>query len=592
MRLASLNIKNFRKIEELNIAIPPGLCVIVGENNSGKTAIMDALRLLLFSSRDYDTVRLNEDDFRSGTDYVPIEISCLFSDTTEEEEANFLECLVQSGDELFQIQLNFRAEFNKNTRKVNYKYWGGATEGGTLPSSFYDRIAAIYLQPLRDPETGLRPGKYSQVSRLLDSLTRPDERAAFEDIARTANENIKSLSQIKSAQADINSHMESITGKQLTQKVELLFNDPEFYKIISGLYPEIEGLPFTLNGLGYNNLIFTSMTLGTLKRSPHYLYRSIIIEEPEAHLHPQLQTLLLQHFSAVSQPDQGDADHDDADQGDTDHGGASQEEATQEVTSGRKPVQVIASSHSPILVSQAPLNSIVAVHEYDNKITTTSIYTIKMAQETKKKLERFLDTTRSELFFARKLIMVEGISEAILLPVLARMAGGNIKESAVTILNADGLNFNCFLPLFGAESLRFPVVILTDGDAKQRGDSASDTFLALQGKVKDISNVSVFNSEITFEHELARCADLLAAAIETFCSLHPQVGKKLNDEINKESDKDERADIFFKYFKQSIKSKGVFAQELAYILEVKYPTGIIDIPLYIKNALKALNIIP
>ena len=73
MWLRELTIRNFRRIEELTINFPRGLCVIVGENNAGKTAIIDALRIMLFPSRDFDALRLNEDDFRSGTDYAPIE---------------------------------------------------------------------------------------------------------------------------------------------------------------------------------------------------------------------------------------------------------------------------------------------------------------------------------------------------------------------------------------------------------------------------------------------------------------------------------------------------------------------------------------
>jgi len=87
VRLRELKIKNFRKIEHLVVAFPKGLSVIVGENNTGKTTIIDALRLILMPSRDFDTPRISEDDFRTGTDFAPIEISCTFCDTTDIEEA-------------------------------------------------------------------------------------------------------------------------------------------------------------------------------------------------------------------------------------------------------------------------------------------------------------------------------------------------------------------------------------------------------------------------------------------------------------------------------------------------------------------------
>ena len=57
MRLQELHIRNFRKIADLTVRFPPGLCVIVGENNSGKTAIVDALRFMFLSARDFDALR-------------------------------------------------------------------------------------------------------------------------------------------------------------------------------------------------------------------------------------------------------------------------------------------------------------------------------------------------------------------------------------------------------------------------------------------------------------------------------------------------------------------------------------------------------
>ena len=89
MRLLNLRIQNFRKIEDLCVTFPKGLTVIVGENNAGKTAIVDALRLMLFSSRDFEALRLNEDDFRRGAQSAPIEISCTFCDLSDTDEIHF-----------------------------------------------------------------------------------------------------------------------------------------------------------------------------------------------------------------------------------------------------------------------------------------------------------------------------------------------------------------------------------------------------------------------------------------------------------------------------------------------------------------------
>jgi putative ATP-dependent endonuclease of OLD family len=559
MRLRELQIRNFRKVEELTVALPRGLCVIVGENNVGKTAIIDALRLMLFSGRDFDALRLNEDDFRTGSDYAPIEISCTFCDQQDEDEVHFQECLVDVGDGKFEIRLNARVEFNKTTRRPRVKMWGGETEGGTLSSAVYDHLASVYLQPLRDPESGLRPSRHSQVSRLLDSVTDEAEYEQFETIAKDANTKIRDLGPVQGAKDDLNIQMVSIAGHELAQKTELIFADPTFHRIIAGLQPEIENLPFSLNGLGYNNLVFTSATLATLRRSPHFSFRSILVEEPEAHLHPQLQVLLLQYFANVAS------------------------EATGEV-------QVIASSHSPILASQAPIDSVVCLQERDGKINAVSVCDTEMAVEMKKKLQRFLDSTRAELFFARRILMVEGIAEALLLPILARIAGGDLKESAVTVINADGLNFNCFLPLFGEDRLTTPVAILTDGDADVVGGSLSDTATQLKTKGAEIPNLRVECCPRTFEHELARSSDMLPLMLQAFTILRPILGPALQSNIQAINSNDQRADTFLTALINSKASKGLFAQELATLLEnSSLGTGVV--PDYIQKALLFLSVI-
>jgi putative ATP-dependent endonuclease of the OLD family len=560
MWLREVKIRNFRKIEDLTIRFPRGLCVIVGENNSGKTAIIDALRLMLLPSRDFDALRLNEDDFRSGTDYAPIEVSCTFSDLNEEDEVYFQECLVDIGEGKFEIRLNARIEFNKTTRRANVKMWGGETEGGALPSNLYDRLSTIYLQPLRDPASSLRPGRHSQVSRLIDCLTEEDQHCEFEAIAKEANDKIRVLKPVEEARNDINNQMASITGEQLAQKTELIFSDPTFYRIIAGLQPEIEGLPFALNGLGYNNLVFTSATFGTLRRSPQFSFRSILIEEPEAHLHPQLQVLLLRYLAKVAS-----------------EGGSNE-------------VQVIASSHSPTLASQAPIDSIVSVHECGGKVSAVSVCSVEIEDQLKKKLRRFLDATRAELFFSRRILMVEGIAEALLLPVLTKIAGGCLKESAVTVLNADGINFNAFLPLFGERRLSFPVAILTDGDAKKIGDPPSLTTAGLKAKEAELSNLHVEYSEITFEHELARSTTFLPLMLDAFEGLHPTNGKELKATISGLASNEDKANAFLAEFLRNKTSKGRFAQEVAALLDAADLKGD-AVPHYIQEVLRFLGVI-
>ena len=532
MRLRQLHVKNFRKIDDLTVDFPSGLAVLVGENNAGKTAIIDALRFLLFPGRDFDAVRLREDDFRIGTDFAAIELSCVFCDLDDIDEVHFQECLVDIGNGKFEARISSRAEFNSKSRRANVKSWGGESEGGNLPSNLYDHIATVYLKPLRDPASGLRPSSHSQVARLINCLTPEESQGDFEAIARDANQKIRELDAVSKARADVNTQMAAMAGTQLTQNAELVFSEPAFHRIIAGLHPEIDGLPFELNGLGYNNLVYTAATLGTLDRSEQFSFRSILIEEPEAHLHPHLQVLLLRHFAKVAEREEGNQ------------------------------VQVIASSHSPILASQAPIDAVVLVSEVDERVTAVSVNSIDIDVKLKKKLERYLDATRAELFFARRVLMVEGVAEALVLPVLARIAGGCLKDAAVTIVNADGINFNAFIPLFGEGRLTLPVVILTDGD--QKGDKPiSDATKGLKAKESEIPNLRVQFSKITFEHELARHKKLLPHLLDAFIAMHPKVGEKLKKDLDKLQTQDDKADAFYAEFNRVDTRKGEFAQEFA-----------------------------
>jgi putative ATP-dependent endonuclease of OLD family len=354
--------------------------------------------------------------------------------------------------------------------------------------------------------------------------------------------------------------MASIAGNELAQKTDLIFSDPTFHRIIAGLQPEIEGLPFALNGLGYNNLVFTAATLGTLRRSAQFSFRSILVEEPEAHLHPQLQVLLLRHLERVAAENEGNE------------------------------VQVIVSSHSPILASQAPIDSIVSVHAFDGKVNAVSVCAIDMEEGLKKKLQRFLDATRAELFFARRILMVEGIAETLLLPVLAKIAGGSLKESSVTVLNADGINFNAFLPLFGENRLSVLVALLTDGDAGKIGDPPSATATGLKAKEAEIANLRVEYSEITFEHELARSKAILPLMLDAFQILYPIKGDVLKKAMATLDSDAKKADTFLAEFLQSRTSKGRFAQELAALLE---DSNLLAeaVPPYIRKALRFLGVI-
>ena len=158
------------------------------------------------------------------------------------------------------------------------------------------------------------------------------------------------------------------------------------------------------------------------------------------------------------------------------------------------------------------------------------------------------------------------------------------------MLNADGINFNAFLPLFGDKRLGVPVAVLTDGDAASIGDPPSATATGLKAKEANIPNLRVEYSEITFEHELARSAGILPLMLKAFETLHPINGQSLKETVNGLDSDDKKADAFLAMFIHTDTSKGFFAQELAALLETS-GLQVKAVPHYILEALRFLSVI-
>lgn len=135
------------------------------------------------------------------------------------------------------------------------------------------------------------------------------------------------------------------------------------------------------NGLGYNNLLFMSAVLGDMEIDKGGIYQNLLlIEEPEAHLHPQLQELVHSFLSATKS----------------------------EMTN----IQVIYTSHSPTLISKVGIENINLLYENDHKKYCLPLAETNICDSDKAYLKKYLDVTKSQLFFAKGILFVEGISEA------------------------------------------------------------------------------------------------------------------------------------------------------------------------------------
>lgn len=590
MYLAKLVIKNFRKLAHAELAFQPGLNVLVGGNNVGKTAVVDALRALL-AGHDEPYPRVGEEDVHRPPGGAPagdIVFEYVFSGLDLDDEADFLAALVPDGKGKLEAHIKIRYSEPDKAGRLRAKRWCGEHEDVGLTADMMENLRGVYLPPLRDASQGLKPGRTSQLARLLQLLA---TKAGIEGINTALQEldgKLKKHLPIVSTHEAINTRFQSMLGPQLAQLLDVGLSASDFKSLKSRLSLLVDAFEIEQNGLGFNNLIFMAVVLSELTKNPDSCYCGLIVEEPEAHLHPQLQAVLLQYLESIKAVD------------------------------GEQPVQLFVTSHSPNFASIANLDCLACLVDEGGSVATFFPRNVLFEKGKREKLERYLDVTRAELFFARRVIFVEGAAELMMVDALAKRIGFDLRQHGVSLISVEGLNFDSFLPLFGSKALKIPVAILTDADpvapkpaknvdgaAVGAGDPPEDedddaepvypapgdviTISANTAKMKACEDayVKVFYGLKTFEYDLALEPANREPMLAALKELHPKIAAALTTTINAATDDATKAKaLFCGMFERPRKNvqKGSFAQALAQV--ISDPKQPFTVPAYIQNAIK------
>lgn len=511
MYIKEINILNFRSFKEALIPFHEGVNVIIGHNNTGKSNLLRAMGLVLGYSNGH---RLGTSDLFYETDVAElqrqsprIQITLVLRRSADEnlDSADMALFANMMTDPALSEEAELRYEFKlDDSQEQNYKadvanaitakeIWkiieqdyirlykssrsGGNQAAGININETLGQIDFQFLDAIRDVSHDLYAG-YNPLLR--DVLNFFIDYSVKNDVTKTEDE-IKE--QLKALRDDFVQQsrplMQTLQNRLQDGKNVFLKYALDTGATFNGAEPDFDGtvtenemfsvlrmfikyavgieVPATYNGLGYNNLIYMSLLLAKMQADGNIAYMKrnakvlsfLAVEECEAHLHPAMQYKFLKFL--------------------------------QDNNLNGHVRQIFMTSHSTQIASAVKLDDLICLTSpalgQINVGYPRAIYKEESSNDmvSKQYVQRFLDATKADMFFANRLIFVEGIAEELLLPVFARYLNKNLTDEHVLVVNMGGRYFNHFLKLFDTKNpytINKKIVCLTDIDPcrKKKGD--------------------------------------------------------------------------------------------------------------------------
>jgi putative ATP-dependent endonuclease of the OLD family len=542
MYLKTLKLRNFRTFDDTEILLRPDLTVFVGENNGGKSNGIDAIRLLTKPLGGRRDLYCETTDIRIGSAQREFELVGRFEGLSPPQQGR----LISAATDNLLTGCVFGLRYDERggrypTRPV---LWGGAQQGTPEPGC-HDMIRHLYLPPLRDAKRELASGHPARIYALLNHFL---EGSDPEELARTLRRSGGSeiLDRIAGA---VEGGLSALTAGVRRQAAAIGFADDErlfdiardlrFKLADYGVEPE----DLRYSGHGYANLLYVATIAVELAKVNDAELTLFLVEEPEAHLHPQLQAAVLgflEEQAAKSRRPSTDSE------GPAGH------------------LQIVVATHSSNLsawvestklvffrshVAPALAPAATALTEGEGDVTEAAplrrrvtrcvpLGALDLTAAERRKVERYLDVTKSALLFGGRVLLVEGMAETLLLPTIARrfvlkddIHKLRLFRSAVFVA-IDGVDFMPYtkLLLTAYEQARIAdrLVVVTDGDAHRVQTEAPPPGARRKAALEAVAEglgashlMTVIVNDFSLEAELIRAGngELLK---QVYLELHPR----------------------------------------------------------------------
>jgi len=558
MYISKITIENFRNFKNNEILFNNGVNVIIGHNNAGKTNLLKALSLVLDAE---GKKRLDHHDFNKliplselkiAPPKIRITVTITLTDKSDTEDLAMVGTWIVGTGKSNPAQLTYEFylpdgehgtyqsamtsitaaglealasawSFIQHDFVRHYKYRmliGDPADQRQVDWEDYRKFDFQALDAIRDVERDMHTGRNALLREVLDFFL--DYEIKSLPLATHSKE--EKEKQIREKRQEFSTQAQTLMtllgARMATGKGQILSYAKSTGASFDGATPDFEGnlsdaevfsairlvvehntgikVPASHNGLGYNNLIFMSLLLAKMQMNSdaNYMggnskvYASLAIEEPEAHLHPAMQYKFLKFLNENHQQ--------------------------------KKVRQIFITTHSAHITSALSLDEIICLNSKNGQTHVGYPGRVFPTDGTSKKyVQRFLDATKSEMLFAKGVILVEGLAEQILMSTFARYHGKPLEDSQISVVNVAGRYFEHFVHLFASSSplaINKFVACVTDVDPEKLAGTEyakcypfdilpSDTTKTNPAaSIAVAGNIAYFTQDIklgkTFEYEL------------------------------------------------------------------------------------------